>query len=58
MNKKGFISMTLVYTFLVLFLFLMLGVLHAYSEKNKFLQAIDDKIDLRFTTPTNYGKTI
>ena len=58
MNKKGFISMTLVYTFLILFLFLMLGVLHAYSEKNKFLQAIDDKIDLRFTTPTNYGKTI
>ena len=58
MNKKGFITMTLVYTFLVLFLFLMLGVLHAYSEKNKFLQAIDDKIDLRFTTPTNYGKTI
>ena len=58
MNKKGFISMTLVYTFLILFLFLMLGVLHAYSEKNKFLQAIDDKIDLKFSTPTNYGKTI
>ena len=45
MNKKGFISMTLVYTFLVLFLFLMLSVMHAYSEKNKFLDTIDDKID-------------
>ena len=58
MNKKGFISMTLVYTFLVLFLFLMLSVMHAYSEKNKFLDTIDDKIDLRLTTPTNYGITI
>lgn len=58
MNKKGFISMTLVYTFLILFLFLMLGVLNAYAEKNKFLQAIDDKIDLRFTTPKYNGSTI
>ncbi len=58
MNKKGFISMTLVYTFLILFLFLMLSVMHAYSEKNKFLDTIDDKIDLRLTTPTNYGITI
>ncbi len=58
MNKKGFISMTLVYTFLVLFLFLMLGVLNAYAHKNKFLEAINDKIDLRFTTPDNYGNPI
>lgn len=58
MNKKGFISMTLVYTFLVLFLFLMLGVLNAYAHKNKFLEAINSKIDLRFTTPDNYGDPI
>ncbi len=43
-NKKGFISMTLVYTFLILFLFLMLSVLNSYSFKNKYLEAIDDKI--------------
>lgn len=58
MNKKGFISMTLVYTFLVLFLFLMLSVMHAYSEKNKFLETINNTIDLSFETPTNYGLTI
>lgn len=58
MNKKGFISMTLVYTFLILFLFLMLGVLHAYSTKNKFLEAIEDNTNLSISTPVNYGKTI
>ncbi len=45
MNKKGFISMTLVYTFLILFLFLTLAILNTYSNKNKFLDAIDDKIN-------------
>lgn len=58
MNKKGFISMTLVYTFLILFLFLMLSVMHAYSEKNKFLDTINNTINLSFETPTNYGLTI
>lgn len=43
-NKKGFVSMTLVYTFLILFLFLMLSVLNSYSFKNKYLEAIDNKI--------------
>ena len=43
-NKNGFVSMTLVYTFLILFLFLMLSVLNSYSFKNKYLEAIDDKI--------------
>ena len=48
MNKKvknGFISMTLVYTFLVLFMFVMLAILRTYTEKDKFLQAINDQID-------------
>lgn len=58
MNKKGFISMTLVYTFLILFLFLMLGVLHAYASKNKFLEAINEHIDLSVSTPVTYGMTI
>ena len=46
-NKNGFVSMTLVYTFLILFLFLMLSVLNSYSFKNKYLEAIDDKIKER-----------
>lgn len=44
-NKKGFISMTLVYTFLIVFLFLMLAILRTYNEKDKFLEAINDQID-------------
>ncbi len=44
-NKNGFVSMTLVYTFLIVFLFLMLAILNTYSEKNKFLEAIDEKIN-------------
>lgn len=44
-NKKGFISMTLVYTFLIVFMFLMLAILRTYTEKDKFLQAINDQIN-------------
>lgn len=44
-NKKGFISMTLVYTFLVIFLFLMLAILNTYTQKDKFLEAINSKIN-------------
>ena len=44
-KKNGFISMTLVYTFLILFMFLMLAILRTYSEKNKYLQAINEQID-------------
>ena len=45
MKKNGFVSMTLVYTFLIVFLFLMLAILSAYSEKNKFIDAINSQID-------------
>lgn len=44
-NKSGFVSMTLVYTFLIVFLFLMLAILNAYTEKNRYLEAIDEKIN-------------
>ena len=44
-NKSGFISMTLVYTFLVLFMFIMLAILRTYAEKDRYLQAINDQID-------------
>ena len=47
MNKKksGFISMALVYTFLVIFLFLMLAILRTYIEKDKFLETINSQIN-------------
>ena len=43
-NKNGFISMTLVYTFLILFLFLMTGILTSYNQRNKYYDIIEDKI--------------
>ena len=43
--KNGFGSMALVYTFLVIFLFLMLAILRTYIEKDKFLEAINYQID-------------
>lgn len=44
MKKDGFMSMTLVYTFLILFLFIMLAILNAYSHENKYLEAIENKV--------------
>ena len=44
-NKKGFISMTLVYSFLIIFLFLLLAILRIYSENNKFLMTIDEMVN-------------
>lgn len=44
-SKSGFVSMALVYTFLVIFLFLMLAILRTYIEKDKFLEAINSQID-------------
>lgn len=44
-KKNGFISMALVYTFLILFMFIMLAILRTYTEKDKFLQAINEQID-------------
>ena len=57
-SKEGFISMTLVYTFLILFLFLMLGIMAAYAQKNKFLKAIDEKIrnDVETYVVDNFGR--
>ena len=49
MKKEGFVSMTLVYTFLILFLFLVLSILTAYAQKNKFLDAIKEQIAIEVT---------
>lgn len=45
-NKNGFISTAVVYSFLIIFLFIMLAILNSYSDKNKFLEAINDKIEI------------
>ncbi len=54
MKKNGFVSMTLVVTFLVLFLFLMLAILMAYSQQNRYMDAIDRSIDLTVDTPNKF----
>lgn len=54
MKKNGFVSMTLVVTFLVLFLFLMLAILLAYSQQNRYMDAINRSIDLTVDTPNKY----
>ncbi len=57
-NKSGFISMTLVYTFLIIFLFLMLAILRTYNEKDKFLQTIDDQINEDISTNVKSKVTV
>lgn len=54
MKKNGFVSMTLVYTFLILFLFLMLAILNAYSAQNRYIDAIEENINLTIQTPNKY----
>ena len=43
-NKNGFISMSLVYSFLVLFLFLMMSIINCYLKKNTYLEALDTQV--------------
>ncbi len=54
MKKNGFVSMTLVVTFLVLFLFLMLAILLAYSQQNRYIDAIDKNIDITIDSPHKF----
>lgn len=44
MKKDGFMSMTLIYTFLILFLFIMLAILNAYNHENRYLEAIETSV--------------
>ncbi len=53
MKKDGFVSMTLVFSFLIIFLFLLLAILNAYSEQNKYLKAINSKIKLKVNVPND-----
>ena len=40
MNKKGFISMTIIYTFLLLLIFTLLTMILLYSQKTKIIDAL------------------
>ena len=42
--KKGFISMTVVYTFLVIFLVLMTSFLSTYVNRNKLSDALVNEV--------------
>src|SRR5574344_2284818 len=56
-NKNGFISMTLVYTFLILFLFLMLAILNAYTQKNKYFDGLTDGVNKDLSKLVREGKS-
>lgn len=43
-NKNGFISMSLVYSFLIIFLFLMTAIINCYLKKNTYLEALDKQV--------------
>lgn len=43
-NKNGFISMSLVYSFLVIFLFLMAAIINCFLKKNTYLEALDNQV--------------
>ena len=43
-NKNGFISMSLVYSFLIIFLFLMTAIINCYLQKNTYLEALDKQV--------------
>ncbi len=44
MNKKGFISMAVVYTFLILFLLLITSLLSMYSFRNDIIGGQEDSV--------------
>lgn len=58
MKKEGFISMTLVYTFLIVFLFLMLAILNTYLDKDKYLEAINNQINMDITKNNETRNTL
>lgn len=43
-NKKGFISMAVVYSFLIIFLIIMLSLLRSFSNRNTFIDSIIDDV--------------
>ena len=53
-NKKGFVSTALVYSFLVIYLFLMVSIINMYLSKNTYMEALDDQVsqDIGITKAT------
>ena len=43
-DKYGFISMSLVYSFLIVFLFLMMAIINCYLKKNTYLEALNEQV--------------
>lgn len=43
-KKNGFISMALVYSFLVIFLFIMSSIINVYLRKNAYLEALESQV--------------
>lgn len=43
-NKNGFISTALVYSFLVIYLFLMVSIINLYLQKNTYIEALDEQV--------------
>ena len=43
-DKNGFISMSLVYSFLIVFLFLMMAIINCYLKKNTYLEALNEQV--------------
>lgn len=57
-KKNGFISMTLVYSFLILFLGIMGAILATYSEKNNYNTFINEQVDTDLTEIKGKSSTI
>lgn len=43
-KKKGFVSMAIVYSFLIIFLIIMLSLLRSYANRNTFTDIIIDEV--------------
>ena len=43
-KKNGFISTALVYSFLVIYLFLMVSIINLYLQKNTYIEALDEQV--------------
>ena len=45
MKKKGFVSMTLVYSFLTIFLFVMAAIMASQTEKTNYVEFVNKKVN-------------
>ena len=45
MKKKGFVSMTLVYSFLTIFLFVMAAIMASQTEKTNYVEFVNNKVN-------------